>query len=474
MITALLAIALLVQGIPISTQQGGTISGVLKDPTGKPVPKVRIAAVAVPDSVGGTLDTAAMSALAETDNEGRFRLENVPPGKYYVAAGAVSLPTYYPGTQAMPEGRIVAVGAGANITDINFSMQATSIRDPRSDIIFGILARPIPPVLRIPLDIVVDDGSEVPVFGANGFPQIYVMRVGQNTPTAALAFSSSDLTFSGPDVNASITIDNLPPAFAVKSIVWGSIDLVKSDLRLSPGEFTSMAIPGNGQAGSIAAPVSQGLSNVVAISVPQPSFPAPSKSVPTLLITLKRATPNSSGVSVRGKLPDYFARALYISGIPGTLYWDGSFEFAGVPPGRHTIVAPGNNAAAPLGASIVVGDRDLTGIDLERTVALPIGYRDAKPSPAVQSALGAIPLATVTGKVIDKTTNQPLSSGTVFLIGESTTISYALNAAGEFRFGKLLPGTYSLETRFAEHESPTQMFTVGNEDVKIEIAAERP
>ena len=96
MTAGLFAIALLLhatQGVPVQPQQGGTITGVLRDTTGKPFPGIRIAAVAQPDSLAENRNSAAMSALAETDAAGRYRLENVPPGKYYIAAGSVSLPT---------------------------------------------------------------------------------------------------------------------------------------------------------------------------------------------------------------------------------------------------------------------------------------------------------------------------------------------------------------------------------------------
>jgi 5-hydroxyisourate hydrolase-like protein (transthyretin family) len=96
MAALLLSLILLAQAAP--PQLAGTIVGVLKDSSGKPAAGIRVAAVPRPESGGKVLaGGAAMSSQAETDAEGRYRLENVPPGRYFVAAGIIALPTFYPG-----------------------------------------------------------------------------------------------------------------------------------------------------------------------------------------------------------------------------------------------------------------------------------------------------------------------------------------------------------------------------------------
>jgi 5-hydroxyisourate hydrolase-like protein (transthyretin family) len=127
-ITFVLALLTGLQGIPVLADQSGVITGVLKDASGKPAPGVRVGAIAVPDSAADIADASAMVSLAATDEAGRYRLENIPPGKYYVSAGRVDFPTYYPGTQALARGTIIAISPKAVVDGIDFSMQDSSAR----------------------------------------------------------------------------------------------------------------------------------------------------------------------------------------------------------------------------------------------------------------------------------------------------------------------------------------------------------
>jgi hypothetical protein len=38
-----------------------------------------------------------LASLTLTDGSGAYRLENVPPGRYRIAAGLLDAPTFYPG-----------------------------------------------------------------------------------------------------------------------------------------------------------------------------------------------------------------------------------------------------------------------------------------------------------------------------------------------------------------------------------------
>src|SRR4030095_2515146 len=114
----------LVQGIPV--QQSGTVTGILRTGDGKPAAGVRVSAVPQTDALEQGPASPTLSSIAETDSNGRYKLENVPPGRYYIAAGRLDLPTYYPGTQSMAIGRSIQVGAGLVVSDIDFVLNANS------------------------------------------------------------------------------------------------------------------------------------------------------------------------------------------------------------------------------------------------------------------------------------------------------------------------------------------------------------
>jgi TonB family protein len=52
----------------------------------------------------------------------RYRLENVQAGRYYITAGFLDLPTYYPGVSAMSGATVVSVLSGTPVTGINFAV----------------------------------------------------------------------------------------------------------------------------------------------------------------------------------------------------------------------------------------------------------------------------------------------------------------------------------------------------------------
>jgi hypothetical protein len=71
---------------------------------------------------------STLVALAQADPSGQFRLEDVPPGRYYIIAGRIDAPTFYPGAQDVTSGRVITVTSGATTDGIDFSATAESLR----------------------------------------------------------------------------------------------------------------------------------------------------------------------------------------------------------------------------------------------------------------------------------------------------------------------------------------------------------
>jgi hypothetical protein len=94
----------------------GSMSGQVKTAKGEARRKVRVAVIAVPNSGLPSTEIAV-----ESGADGRFRLENIPAGRYYVLATSIDSPTYYPGTPDVSGAKVVTVQAGAVLEGIDFT-----------------------------------------------------------------------------------------------------------------------------------------------------------------------------------------------------------------------------------------------------------------------------------------------------------------------------------------------------------------
>ena len=67
-----------------------------------------------------------MPSQTETDQDGRYRLESVPAGEYFIVADPFNYPGYYPGTGNRDDSKRVTVAAGATINDLDFKLLPNS------------------------------------------------------------------------------------------------------------------------------------------------------------------------------------------------------------------------------------------------------------------------------------------------------------------------------------------------------------
>jgi hypothetical protein len=95
---------------------------------GKPVVGVRVVAIAAPppsESAGtGSIRNAEMLSLGQTDDQGRFRLERLPAGRYYIVADRLDSPIFYPGVTNIADAKIVTVDANAVLQNQDFQLRA--------------------------------------------------------------------------------------------------------------------------------------------------------------------------------------------------------------------------------------------------------------------------------------------------------------------------------------------------------------
>jgi hypothetical protein len=102
-------------------QTTGVITGRLLSVNGDAAAGIRVSALEAPNPSGQPASPVIVTS-AETDGAGRYRLENIPPGRYYIIAGLLEAPTYHPGVIAVTGATVIAVRAGATFSASDFPM----------------------------------------------------------------------------------------------------------------------------------------------------------------------------------------------------------------------------------------------------------------------------------------------------------------------------------------------------------------
>ena len=121
----LVLLALLV--ISQNPQPGsGSVTGQILRGDGSPADDVDVTAMQVEQYGNVNPATAILGSEGRTDAQGHYRLERVPPGRYFITAGLTNAPTYYPGVKTRQEARSIAVTANQVVPGVDFKL-ATSV-----------------------------------------------------------------------------------------------------------------------------------------------------------------------------------------------------------------------------------------------------------------------------------------------------------------------------------------------------------
>lgn len=454
MIATLLAAFLAIQGAPLAAQQGGTITGVLKDAEGRPAVGARVAALARPESQLEAAASADLSSIAATDEQGRYKLEDIPPGQYYIIAGRVDVPTYYPGTPQMSSGTVVKVAAGAALAGLDFALSDNSVRTEDTDLYRVAVSR-----RSVPIRVVAENGGKFPVSSQTGPVMLDFERSdGALTSLPATATSGMIEYFVAANLTEyRVSMRNLPEGYAVKAFAG---DMAGTNYNSSHPENAMR------RASAALDPLSAG-SAIIFLS---------NRSSGPLTVTIGMAgelASNPGGVRVTGMDRPGDRHPVYLSGTAGTVFSDGTFEFRNVPPGRHTIASidlPGRAR----GTTLVVGDQDLDNVTLTDVTTLPADIQTPTgPGSAANRPAGStFAPVTLRVRVIDEKSKQPPPDGQVF-INDRNGPSYSLDRDGRFAIQNLLPGTYSVEVLMFGYTTVNQEITVGVEDRSLELTSRK-
>src|SRR5688572_23784133 len=162
----LLATFLVIQGLANSIQAPtGVITGTLRLSNGDPAVYVRVAAMRAPEAGAAdtTADAGALFSQTQTDEAGRYRLEGIPPGQYFVVAGRLNDPTFFArGAKAEPDS--VSISSSVPIDNIDFTIADSSVRppDPRLDPLLSLV------LAQVRVRVMTDDGGPIPVASSAG------------------------------------------------------------------------------------------------------------------------------------------------------------------------------------------------------------------------------------------------------------------------------------------------------------------
>ena len=116
----LLALSLVIVMKAEQNPTSGSIAGTLKTRSGEPVAGIRVAAVAVSESPGPSNDPISLISITQSAPDGSYKLDNIPPGRYYITAGLLNALTYYPSGFDPTHATVINVNAGSVLSGYDF------------------------------------------------------------------------------------------------------------------------------------------------------------------------------------------------------------------------------------------------------------------------------------------------------------------------------------------------------------------
>ena len=393
--TLLLSLILFLQ-----TPPPGIITGRVLNADGTPAGKLRISVMPVPDVNTPPGALPGLSNLSETDSAGNFRIEDVAPGRYYVVAGFVSFPTYYPGVRDLSGATIVNVVSNTTVSGVDFRVAAASGGIKVSGRVAGI--EKVPRDARAPVTVSLSYDISSAIVQADGSFEIqrvppgrYFAHVSSPIPngmSSSVPVEVEDKDVTGvqldirrlveiggtaivegtgpvPQLTVSLANPSPPPSDSTRSVV--RINPEKNGsfrLTLPEGEWkvdALNALPPGYSVKSFTYGATDLTRDLLKIS------PADSRQLQLTLTTASRPPVQVSGRifgltgnEARGAVRVTLRSAFYATPLTTIAAPDGSFAFPRVFPGSYTLDLqfPGFNRREPVLPLLAVNDADIRDI----------------------------------------------------------------------------------------------------------------
>ncbi len=124
--------------IEVALMPQGTIAGRITDQEGDPVARAPVTILKSGYSHGRKLIQDTANLRAQTDDTGRFRIGNLPPGRYYLKSeqmnqppdlepGVADMPTFYPNAPELAGAAPIDVAAGTRVEGINIRLRRAHV-----------------------------------------------------------------------------------------------------------------------------------------------------------------------------------------------------------------------------------------------------------------------------------------------------------------------------------------------------------
>ena len=360
----------------------GAISGQVQTREGFPAVAVRVSAIPAPPINIRASDgqnywaTPSPTGTAITDRDGRYRLNNIPPGRYYLVAGILGQATYFPGVTESERATVVTLAAaGAETVDFKLAVAhgglLTGRVSPAGD---GTAERAVLSGLKL------EEILEMPIAADGNFTYGHVPRGAYLLSIFPTPPGMRSLAFEVGDADLALNI-----ARPTTRLVTGTIKAERGPLprgllaftteqshvsaRINTdGTFTLRLHQGAHMADMVGLPVGYAIASVRSrgadvtrgLTVGQDDLSGVeiTLTAPRRLPALRgRLTGLPAGASVP---PSVELTGPIVGTITAPIRPDGSFEVPAVTPGRYTVGVPQLASVPPASVVFYASDESVT------------------------------------------------------------------------------------------------------------------
>lgn len=112
--------AAIVLSLMLALQGQGTVTGRILAPTGAPAAGVRVGAM-------DSSEPPTVVTITVTGADGRYRLDELPAGRYRIFAGPLDSPTYFPEGTSLSKSSVVTVATGTVAAGLDFTLAKATV-----------------------------------------------------------------------------------------------------------------------------------------------------------------------------------------------------------------------------------------------------------------------------------------------------------------------------------------------------------